>query len=440
MSVNDIQNSLLKYKKALAILVSLSILLCGAYLGVKQTYTAQIYIRYLGARAEEGIAENGTALDPYEISNAFVVQKALEQIGASDMDVTGVRRAITIAPIIALSEEEKYASFLDNFSSYENEEKKPFPTSYQIKFRTAKGAEFARSFLNALVEQYSLYYAKNYASISDITVMDKATTLGFDYYETVEELERKFDTVRSTLSGIADGDVDYRSPRTGWSVQDLICAYADLEQMQFAGVAQYVLDKGASKTPQLLTAALHTKADNAELESLRYAEQADTQYDLMQTYSLRNRDYLWESGADEESSQVRTEIERDEGYEEYKTTYDQMMMEYVFYEATSRDLAIDRVGYEKDALAFSRNSKSDDHAEQALQAICDRFNELQEQTELVLEDYNTYKAARYLGRLSGISVDEAIGEVFYYVASVILSLGMGVVVVIFIQMRKKKMI
>ena len=441
MSVNEVQASLLKYKKGLTILVSLSILLCGLYLAVKQSYTAQVYIRYLGAQAVEGAAENGAALDPYEISNAFVVQKALEQVGASGMNVTRVRRQITVTPIVAMSEEEKYASFVDNFSSYdEGEEKKPFPTSYQIQFQSDKGVEFARAFLNALVEQYELYYAKNYTAISDVTVLDEAAILGFDYYETVEVLEQKFDSVRGALNAIISGDLDYRSPRTGWSVQDLVRAYEELEQTQFANVAQYVLDKGVSKDARLLTAALNTKADNAEMESLRYGAKADTQYALMQTYSQRNQDYLWEAGADEESSQVRVDVERDQGYEEYKTTYDQMMLDYVSYEATSRELVIDRTDYEKDASAFSGVSKSDSWAEQALQEVCARYNELHEQMELVLEDYNTYKAARHIGQLSGISVDKTIGEAFYYAASVVLSLGMGVIAVIFLQMRKKKMI
>ena len=81
MSVNELQLYLLKYKKILAIFVSLSIFLCAIFINVSQSYTAEIYIKYLGDKAEEGLSENGKELNPYEISDALVVKKALENIG-----------------------------------------------------------------------------------------------------------------------------------------------------------------------------------------------------------------------------------------------------------------------------------------------------------------------------------------------------------------------
>ena len=70
MTVTDIQNILLKYKRPLALLVSIVMLLCHFYLGVAQSCTATVYIKYLGENPENGYAANGSELKPYEITDS----------------------------------------------------------------------------------------------------------------------------------------------------------------------------------------------------------------------------------------------------------------------------------------------------------------------------------------------------------------------------------
>ena len=55
MSVSELQSYLLKYKKFLAIFVSVALLLCATFINVSQSYTAEIYIKYLGDKAESGL-------------------------------------------------------------------------------------------------------------------------------------------------------------------------------------------------------------------------------------------------------------------------------------------------------------------------------------------------------------------------------------------------
>ena len=112
MSVSELQSYLLKYKKFLAIFVSVALLLCATFINVSQSYTAEIYIKYLGDKAESGLTENGKELNPYEISDALIVKKALESIGVETTSYNTIRKGISVSPIILSSEEAKYASYI----------------------------------------------------------------------------------------------------------------------------------------------------------------------------------------------------------------------------------------------------------------------------------------------------------------------------------------
>ena len=54
MTVTDIQNCILKYKRPLTLFVAISLLLCHCYITIAQTHTATVYIKYLGENAKNG--------------------------------------------------------------------------------------------------------------------------------------------------------------------------------------------------------------------------------------------------------------------------------------------------------------------------------------------------------------------------------------------------
>ena len=158
MTVTDIQNALLKYKKPLALFVAAVILLCHFYLMVEQTHTAMVYIKYLGEKAENGQAADGSALKPYEITDSYVVGEALKQLGINDIKASSLAQKITVTPVMSTAEEEKYASWIDQFSSYdETEDNKLNPVYYCIQFESEDGIQFARDFLGALIQQYRIH-------------------------------------------------------------------------------------------------------------------------------------------------------------------------------------------------------------------------------------------------------------------------------------------
>ena len=158
MTVTDIQNILLKHKRPLALFVSIVVLLCHFYLGFAQTHTATVYIKYLGEKPENGQAANGSVLKPYDITDSYVVGEALKQLEINDIKASSLAQKITVTPVLSIAEEEKYASWIDQFSSYEETEaEKLNPVYYCIQFESGDGVQFARDFLGAMVQQYRLH-------------------------------------------------------------------------------------------------------------------------------------------------------------------------------------------------------------------------------------------------------------------------------------------
>ena len=441
MSVSEIQSSLFRYKRPLTILVCLAVLVCAIFLHFKQSYTAQVYIRYDGTQAQKGLAQNNEPLDPYEISDAQVVTKALERMGVTNISSDHIIQSIRVTPVQSLAELEKYEAWIDNFTNYDEDETgKVFPVNYCVSFQTDRGKEFAWNFLSALIEEYRVYYAETYGWHSNIAVLSDDVVQEQDYWKVVQTLRGKLDSVKSALNNIETADLNYRSPRTGWSVRDLTDAFVFLEQTKLAGTEQYILENGVSKDREVLRADLNVKADTAGQGSARSDELAQTKRVLMDKYSERNRDYLWEDSADEETIQIREDIEHNGWYNESLTTYDQLMVEFVSYQIDSKNFDADRQTYREQAEQFSNGSDDDGMAAQRLNEICADFEQLFEIAEETLEDYNLFKQSRYIRQLSGIAVNDTMSELIYYAISVVLSLGVGVVAVLFNELKRRGII
>lgn len=441
MSVSEFQSYLLKYKKHLAIFVSLSLLLCAFYINISKSYTAEIFIKYLGEGAEAGLTENSMELNPYEIADALIVKKTLESIGEKGGEYNSVRKNITVTPVVLSSEEAKYASYLDNFSDYGNtEENKTHPVYYSIKFTSGKSEEYARRFLNSLVAQYRIYYVEKYAYNSDMTLISEKAVMQYDYFETAEILENKLRNNISYLNNIVESDIDFRSSQTGYSMTDLATEYESILQNDLADVSQLILEKGISKNGAVLKKTLQNRAENAEMESNMNAEKANSNKELLMTYSKKNKEYVWNKSNIEDEHQIHSDAERDYIYDTDKSVYDQMALSYNDFSIRSKDLLIDKAVYMRNSERFSEKSVQDPQVEKALSAICGKYNTIQQLTEATISDYNNFKSARCLANVSGIAVSENVSDIIYYVSTLVLSIGLGIIVIVFLELKRKKKI
>lgn len=442
MAVTDIQNSLLKYKRPLALFVAVIMLVCHFYLMLEQSNTATVYIKYLGENAENGKTADGSVLNPYEITDSYVVGEALKQLGINDIKASSLAQQITVTPVISMAEEEKYASWIDRFSSYEEtEDEKLNPIYYCIQFESQENVQFAKDFLSALVQQYRTYYAQKYVGQRTVIAETEDAILNADYFIAAQRLQDRLETNISYLTTIVNEDKNYRSPDTGYSIDDLISAHDYLMETSIAPINRYILDLGISKDANTLLAFLNQAVDNAQLDSEKNAQKAETQEQLMALYAEKNYEYMWEVvTGDDQNSQVRVDAERDQRYTTVKTTYDQMMQEYVDYATRSRDLLIDKA-YNKIYLSqFTTISATNEALDADMSGIYAEYQQLHDLTVRTLEDYNTYRAAQYLMPVSGVQVEETLPELLFYAVSGILSVGLGVVCILFLELKRERKI
>lgn len=442
MTVTDIQNALLKYKRPLILFVSIVVLLCHFYLGIEQTHIATVYIKYVGENAGKGQAADGSVLKPYEITDSYVVGEALKQLGINDIKASSLAQKITVTPVLSTAEEEKYASWIDGFTSYdETEDEKLNPVYYCIQFESGEGAQFARDFLGALVQQYRIYYAEKYVGQCVVVAETESAILNADYFFAAQRLQKRLESNMDILTSIIVDDMNYRSPETGYSVSDLIDAHAFLLETRLAPVNRYILDLGITKDADTLIASLRHSIDNAQLDSVKNEQKAETQEALMELYAEKNYEYLWEVLAgDEDNSQVRHDAERNNRYSTLKTTYDQMMLEYVSYATMGRDRLIDKAYDESYLSQFTTVSATSEALDEELAGIYAEYQQLHDLTVRTLKDYNAFQSARHLMQVSGIQVEETLPDLLYYAVSGILSVGLGVVCVLFLELKRQKKI
>ena len=442
MTVSDFQSYLIKYKKHLAVFVALSILACYFYINMKQSYTAEIYIHYLGDKAALGLAPDGTEINPYEINNSLIVKKALQQLGIDVHNHEEIRKSVKITPIVPTEEDEKHASYIENFTDYENDEDGRFiPVHYSVKFTTDKGRDFAIDFLGALISQYRIYYVENHAYESDVALISDKAVLEYDYFVTADTLSDRISSNIKYIENIVAGDIDYRSPSTGYSMNDLIDEYKFILENDLAPVKQEIFDEGITKNSSVLKMNLQSKADNAQLNSDANMESSKSEKDLMLIYSDKNNEYTWDyNNSYNEGNQVREETERDRKYNREEMTYDNLMLSYIDYTTSGQDLLIDKEYYLRNMNYFSDEDIVSPEIDEKLSVICSKYNTLHEITERTLDDYNNYKSGHYIAQISGVSVVETVNSIFYYTVAIVLSFTLGVFIVVFIELKNKKKI
>lgn len=444
MSVHDFFDGIIKHKRIIAFLVAAAVVLCTFGLNVTESNTAKIVIKYLGNKATQGLTENGEEINPYEISSPTVIKNAALQLGFTNVNVEEIRRDITITPIIPTAEEEKYASWIKNFSNYDdNEDNKEHTVYYAVSFTSSHSKDYTMNMLSAIINQYRLYYVGKYTNNSDITELSGEAVQQYDYYETVDLLRKKINSNVKYLNNIVTGDFDYRSHKSGYSMQDLITEYRSLTERDLAICERMILESGAAKDAALLRDNISDKIIAAQKDSDLNAQNAQTNLGLMRVFAEKNQQYLWDEfeNDEEQSSQVREEVERDEVYTQEKSTYDELMLDYVKYRTDSENLLIDKAYYENAKASFGADYSDDamkQEIEKNLAQTCNKFNEIYNLTKATIEDYNEFKSSRSIENISGVIVQNTVNSVFYYGVSVILAFAFGIVLCVVVELFNKK--
>lgn len=440
MIATDIFAALWNRKNIIALFVTVALLLCHLYLLTGQTNTASVYIKFTENNAVNGLATNGTKLDPFELAEPYIVEKALSQIGMAQKNANSIAQRIKVTPVYSSAEQEKYASWIDQFSNYDNtEEGRATPVYYRIDFKSKEGVEFARSFISALIQQYRSYYTERYSGFSEIALVPESVAINSDYFYSVELLHTQIEDNIEYMSNIVSSDVDYRSPKTGYSLSDLIDAYNLLIETKIAPVTQYILDTGVSKDVSTLMAVLQQSSDMSQKDSDENAVKADTQEQMMLLYAEKNKEYVSTViSPDDYDNQVRGDVERDKAYIRNFTTYDQMMLDYVKFAVKSGDLLIDKAYINKNMERFGKPASTTGAPIEEISDIYKQYALLTDITKQTLDGYNAFKSGRVILQVSGIRASETLPELLYYAVSGVLALCVSCGLIVIVELKKNR--
>ena len=438
MTLRELKNSIFANLRLLMIFVVVAVLLCNIGLSFIQSYTSEVVIKYSDVNAISGTGDDGSSIDPAKVGDPAVVKQALISIGEDVDDANSISKNIKVAPIVVVAEEEKYASWLENFSSYsETEEERSNPVYYSVKFKSDKGPVYSEKVLNAIVRSYTKYYQKEHGNISDKRLLPSDLVTQYDYFEASEILGKAINYAIDYIGNIRESDIDYRSTNTGYSMSDLLTVFEDIKKIDYAAVEQKILEGGYSRDGKILIHTLDQRSVKNEMDAVANSNKAEAQKEMMELFSKKNKEYLWDAYVyDEESEQVREDTERDRRYVTTKTTYDTMILDYVGYLNQEANLLIDKDYNTKYAECF-KNYTDSPEIEAELMAVVEKYNSIFRISEETLNEYNEYKQARSVGKASGISTTKTISELIYYAMAVVVALGLGVVYIIVKDLLKR---
>lgn len=434
VTIRSLFDCIWKNKLFISFLVALSIVLCALALNVVSSVTAKVIVKFVGSDAENGLTENGKEIDAYEMSSALVIKNAAMTLGYEDINIEPIRRNMTITPITSTAEKEKYASWIENFSDYDKtEEEKKSPIYYAVSLKTSENTDYARNMLYSIVHQYREYYTKKYTYRFDVSGLTEDINSQYDYYETIDLLKNKIDDNIKYLNNIISSDFDYRSFKTGYSIKDLTEKYKILEETDLAIAEQTVLENKLSKNYWVLIGNLRNKSTLAEQNISLNQQWARTARDLMYTYAQKNQEYLWDrfDSDEEQSDQVREDVQRDDEYAQYQSTYDQLMSDYVQYRTDYENYYIDKEEYDTVIASFEQGSQQNienQEIENSLSDICEKFNYISDLTKEVVSEYNKYRESKSVVAVSGVIVESSSNSIFYFAVCIIMALAVGVLI------------
>lgn len=241
-----------------------------------QEYTAATVIEYINPEAEEGLAPDGTTIDPTEIYGPNIIIETMEKL---DLDPTGFamdafRSRIQVEPF-AVEEEET------------DTEEKTIPTKYLITFSSgvSQGKEYPRKVLNQILESYFAYYGGKYVSsarsensISDIYTKD------YDYIEMAEVIDGTLGKTLDVLKQKNETDPAFRSIGTGYSFDDLYDEFDFIRKTELPELTADILLHTVTKDKNTLLAKYRNRKNSLASANGAYSAQTERIQGLLSSY------------------------------------------------------------------------------------------------------------------------------------------------------------
>lgn len=440
LTIWDIFHAVNRWK----MLIILSVLVCvaGAYFYTEkaQSYTAEIIIKYNDVNAAKGLDPKGDKFDIYEIISPSVIEGAIIDLRLN-IGVEDVRRSISITPIVPdeIKEIKKAKTKL-------GEEYEYFPVQYYVSYKvgSSKDGVYARNMLESIIKNYDRYYCEKYLNQSTPPEFNNKAFAGdYDYIETAEVINDKVKTIISYLIQTHAQDKDFRSSKTGMNFVDLQREYNNLKNSEIRSLFAYIFSGRLTLDKEKLMKKYEYKIEKLKLESNKKGEESNIALNILNEYA-KNNTVRAQIQNGQNNSSSGNQVVQDSKFKASETTYDKTITQYVDSGVASNNDLIDVGGYKDIINIFIDDSVSQVDKQSLTLKVKDVINtiegkldELYSLTDLTLADYRSYKGGKYITYLSSVNIMTNLSFKVYFLISLIMGIGLGIVIAITIEIVGK---
>ncbi len=427
-----------KWKIGILLIVIISLLFVRVYVNRNQTYTAEIIIRYTDNNAKSGYTPNGEKLDVYEITSPTIILSALEDLNIKD-SVEVIRSRVTITPIIPTEVLEIQKSKTKAGEDYEY-----FATDYSVRYTVGsnRDGEHARDILDAIIKNYSIYYSGQYLNMGNIPEVDFDTNVGIhDYLEIAEIMETTTKDTISNLENYQNINPNFRSALTGLSFTDIITEYNIIKEFDLPALFQNILNSQITQNKEVLLKKYIHRKEQYILQNTNKINESDIALSLMEAFADSSKSVPNAYNREEPGQDFNThDIIISDRFGKTKTTYDNLVDNYVQAGVNAENMLVDAVYCENVISAFSNPvdegidfNLAKESADKSIRYIKTKLSDLYIITHNTMKNYNELNASNNIVSLSGINIISGIAKNLYYLLAMVIGSLLGIIMAITIE-------
>lgn len=460
------KNSILSYLKKYQVLIVLLSLSMGVlfYLTLqgKQSYTASAMIRYSNQQATEGLAPDGSEIDVSEIYSSQVMIKVMDRMGLDqgNYNLDDLRSRVRVKEVI--SDEMQAVQEAKNELGEVIADK---PTEYLVSFTATrkdsdKAGQFARELMDNMLDIYITNYGEQHINSSAVVNdVSKLYEHDYDYLEMAEILEKSVQNAIDKISSKTESRYDFRSAATGYSFDDLYYEFRLLTDNEIPSLYAFILNNKITKNRDVLIAKyenrvkdfyLENNAGEAEIRGIEGVIESYVQMmresgntEISFEYILEDVHDNFEPTGDEMAPKKRVDQTTQydlllKDYVKDRSDYEEALIETAFCQyildvysgktaftdgtETTRELEAPVDGSPLSPVeAESASSEAIMEAEEIVQELVTKVNNLYNVLALTNDEYNEYGGAANISLMSNIVVTENVQLLLYTGIAVILA-------------------
>lgn len=276
-----------KYKLWIIGLSLLAGIACFFVLNRQQSYTATAILEYTNKEASQGLAPDGSTIDPTEIYSAEVMKQVFARMDLNfeSYNLDKFRSKVVVKEVMT-DEETAVQEALNE----KGETMTTVPTKYSVSITldnsdAADPKTFVRQLMENMLDVYLCVYGEEHVNgsiqVNDIVKLEESD---FDYIEAVEAIDENVSgTISSLTNSISYGD-GFRSATVGYSLSDLYREFCLIEDNDIPNLYAYILNNKITKNADVLIAKYQQRIEGYNIDNEASLRQIQDIKEIIATY------------------------------------------------------------------------------------------------------------------------------------------------------------